>query len=1390
MSMKDDLRVTKQGVQQQSQLLQPQQQQQGSDGQDDRGATAVAAAVGQKRRDVEMAAAAASSSSLVSRPAFVLGVKLWSLLWTGAGKEEEQQEAQQEQQQQTSPAAARTQRLVAARGVLEAMVQLNVYHYDSDQSPAGQYRAIETMFLELLKRGGTREGRKEGERDTEVTGMEGEEVRCLATLLRIDHRVAETCLSQLLALLTQRFAVVGKLSSFKEEGREGEGREQQQQQVVASANNALRQACARTVAELAETYSRLRQTDVLFQAFLSLELEGDATATALVGHPEVTAAVGRAVRECPPPQLVPLWDLLAPTSVFSNSRTEEGEMEVEENESGFVTYPTLGHLGIRSKLFGLFVDNVRVSPLNALELGIRTGATMTQMTKVVLEQLQEGLAATSGKGENKRKKDKKGKQEKHTAGTDGETVAAAGASAGAAVVGVALDLYARLLEVQAMCSFWLDNSNSSSSSSSSVSTLDFPSGALFLQTIIPYSPRLSSCKGAVDRIVVGRLRQLLLERGVHGVGATSEGMADPEVEQRGLVAFLFQGHARDDDTINDGHDADGGAGEQYHHRLNLSLLGASLPLWASHCKTEHLDLLWSAVFSDSLTVVRSQKPNINRPSIRLLTDAAFYEITPLAYRCVPSWARLVLDCLINRSGGALEEVEGWAEGGDVKALLCATEQVLSPPTRAVRTQGKIKRGQAAATAAAEGPSSSPVFQLTAKTVGKADESGEDAMARAKHYCRLLNSMPPGYLPTEHEPLRFLLSILLSRVVTRNRAQASAQTMHLTLSASTLLALQRAPEAIVPLLATSKSLIDEWLIKLVLPASVDSTYSSSSSSAASKHMGLQLLGCYLEHVVKQRGTEGGMKEEQRQHCVAQLLQALVKQGLLVTLEGDIATKGEDDEEDMRHALRVVRVLVAPYLGSDGLWAGGRETVVDLVAKQIGPAVTRRLSSSLSSEALRASAALLELIGRTRYESEVEEGRSRKRMPSFSLPYDVVLRVLTKATTSARGQEKRNTDGVIEFLAAYLRWAERKEEAQEEGIILEEMVRLAVLPSSSVSSMSSADEEDQHAACVAAAIGNARGGNNVQLLALHRLTHLLDAVKVPLPSSHSKNKEAETRRAAETLARACRLFEKLVEQGGMGEGPGAQAVRQVAQPFLGPMTQILSALFARVLSSRTIDSSNDVRADMLAGMLRGLNVLRLYARKRWLFPSGGGMRVEDLGRLLAAIASLPQALQGMEGEELEDGEQVSQREEVFGAACGLLSALLKHHPRLVYQCAPPFFFLTRALLRVLLAENSNCMSVGWGPTAAKAWTRLAEHLAGHATPLRRHLMLLVVDYLHVCPHLRQEFKGALQPAAFALMDTLTSFEVQHMHAALLDAAGQALLKKLHSDYQQRHKYRGKV
>jgi hypothetical protein len=51
-------------------------------------------------------------------------------------------------------------------------------------------------------------------------------------------------------------------------------------------------------------------------------------------------------------------------------------------------------------------------------------------------------------------------------------------------------------------------------------------------------------------------------------------------------------------------------------------------------------------------------------------------------------------------------------------------------------------------------------------------------------------------------------------------------------------------------------------------------------------------------------------------------------------------------------------------------------------------------------------------------------------------------------------------------------------------------------------------------------------------------------------------------------------------------------------------------------------------------------------------------------------------------------------------------------------------------------------------------------GHPAALRKHLMLILVDYLSVSAQLPSDLKTCLQPAAFALMDALTSFEVRAM------------------------------
>lgn len=69
---------------------------------------------------------------------------------------------------------------------------------------------------------------------------------------------------------------------------------------------------------------------------------------------------------------------------------------------------------------------------------------------------------------------------------------------------------------------------------------------------------------------------------------------------------------------------------------------------------------------------------------------------------------------------------------------------------------------------------------------------------------------------------------------------------------------------------------------------------------------------------------------------------------------------------------------------------------------------------------------------------------------------------------------------------------------------------------------------------------------------------------------------------------------------------------------------------------------------------------------------------------------------------------------------------------------------------------------GPTEARRIDRITtdnnNNKTGHSAALRRHLMLLLVDFLSVSPQLPPELKACLQPAAFALIDALTPFEVR--------------------------------
>jgi hypothetical protein len=217
---------------------------------------------------------------------------------------------------------------------------------------------VERAFLQLLTS-------STDSTSSSVRVMEGQ-VRCLAALLRIDHRVAGRCLPRLLALLALRYALSSSSSSSSSSYEKDQD---------------LRRACLRTVNEATDTYARLRQVGALLQALLSLEerdgvgAEAAAAARALVADAEVRAALGRAIRGCPPPQFVPLWDALAGQGGDAEEAKEKEEAEEEEA----ATTRRLGEGGVRYGLLSLLLAHVRVSALNAPALGLRAAGVMARV---------------------------------------------------------------------------------------------------------------------------------------------------------------------------------------------------------------------------------------------------------------------------------------------------------------------------------------------------------------------------------------------------------------------------------------------------------------------------------------------------------------------------------------------------------------------------------------------------------------------------------------------------------------------------------------------------------------------------------------------------------------------------------------------------------------------------------------------------------------------------------------------------------------------------------------------------------------------------------------------------------------------------------------------------
>ena len=169
------------------------------------------------------------------------------------------------------------------------------------------------------------------------------------------------------------------------------------------------------------------------------------------------------------------------------------------------------------------------------------------------------------------------------------------------------------------------------------------------------------------------------------------------------------------------------------------------------------------------------------------------------------------------------------------------------------------------------------------------------------------------------------------------------------------------------------------------------------------------------------------------------------------------------------------------------------------------------------------------------------------------------------------------------------------------------------------------------------------------------------------------------------------------------------------------------------------------------------------------------------------------------------------------CSSLLSLLQRFPHQICNCAPSLVLALQSLWRHVLwmpPPTTTTPSPSSSSTAATATTttgktysldtafgRLTEKLVPHSAMLKKHVLGLLLDFVHSLssggksgigggmarPTLSPDRKRALTPAVYSLLDVLSTYELKTLNS-LLDGTGRAVFRPFYETYQRQHVYKG--
>ncbi|XP_065866665.1 uncharacterized protein [Euphorbia lathyris] len=162
-------------------------------------------------------------------------------------------------------------------------------------------------------------------------------------------------------------------------------------------------------------------------------------------------------------------------------------------------------------------------------------------------------------------------------------------------------------------------------------------------------------------------------------------------------------------------------------------------------------------------------------------------------------------------------------------------------------------------------------------------------------------------------------------------------------------------------------------------------------------------------------------------------------------------------------------------------------------------------------------------------------------------------------------------------------------------------------------------------------------------------------------------------------------------------------------------------------------------------------------------------------------------------------------LFGACCRLLSTTLRHHKSESEQCIALLQESVRVLLHCLETADSDLISrkqyfqigVQEGVRCACSLRRIYEELRQHKEDFSQHCFKFLSDYILVYSGygplkngVRREIDEALKPGVYALIDSCTADDLQHLHSVYGEGPCRNTLAALQHDYKLNFQYEGKV